>query len=252
MTHRFAQWFLLALMTTTTGCLADSGAQRDTAVADPREAILNPAPRQIVKLQGRVPPSLRFEFRVRYTMEDVKAEGCRPRDATGGFLPMLGDFTRVETLQPRYLDGNRYEAELVVDKYLPGPCGWAFDEVKAAVVKDGKVGDRNFTTGTTSPVIDNNTDGKFTGFCTEFSDHECPFRQNSDPTPVLLLCSIGSMPYPKPRDYFTCGNRFPGARYKQTHLLDAKAQEISLDFHDLTLEPSPIPLNLPQSTEAVP
>ena len=143
-------------------------------------------------------------------------------------------------------------AELVVDKYMSGPCGWAFDEVKAVVVKDGKVGDRNFMTGTTSPVIDNNTDGLFEPYCYRPDDHDCPVRQNSDPVPVLLLCSIGRMSYPKPRDYFTCGDRFPDTNYKQTHLLDARTSEIALDLYDLTLESSPIPIKFPQSTEAAP
>jgi hypothetical protein len=132
--------FAVATPLVATGCQAGEKSTRVAADASSRDAILNPKPKQVVKLHGRVPPSLRFEFWVRYSMDDVKAEGCRPRDATGGFLPMLGDFTRVETLAPLYLAGNRYQAELVVDKYLPGPCGWAFEEIKAVVVKDGRGG----------------------------------------------------------------------------------------------------------------
>lgn len=234
-----------------TGCQAGERA-RPAAETSSRDALPNPRPKQVVKLHGRVPPSLRVEFLVRYTMEDVKAEGCRPRDVTGGFLPFLGDFTRVETLQPRYLDGNRYEVELVVDKYLPGPCGWAFDEVNAVVVKDGKVGDRDFMAETTSPVIDNNTDGLFEPYCYQPNSHNCPVRQNSDPVPVLLLCSNRSLTNPKPRTYLTCGDRFPDTNYKETHLLDAKTSEVLLDSYDLTLESSPIPIKFPQSTEAAP
>lgn len=252
MIFRFAQVVLLALMTTTTGCLAETGAQRGAAAASPRDAVINPKPKQVVKLHGRVPPSLRFEYRVWYTMADVKAEGCRPRDATGGFLPFLGDFTRVETILPRYAGDGRYEAELVVDKYLPGPCGWAFSELKATIVKDGRVGDPLYTSRITSPIVNNNTDGQFEVYCTEFDHHRCPFRQNSDPTPVLLLCEVTSSSFQGRSDFLACANHYPGARYKETHLLDAKTTQVALDFYDLNLEPSPISMNTLPSRETAP
>lgn len=241
----------VAIALLATGCQAGERA-RPAAEASSRDAVPNPRPKQVVKLHGRVPPSLRVEFLVWYTMEDVKADGCRPRDVTGGFLPFLGDFTRVDTLESRYLNGNRYEAKLVVDKYLPGPCGWAFDRVIAVVVKDGKVGDSKFTTGTSSPVINNNTDGLFVPYCYRPDSHNCPVRQNADPVPVLLLCEFTSSPIEGEPDFFTCADHFPGINYKQTHLLDEGTSEVMLDLYDLHFDSSPISLTPPQSTEAAP
>jgi hypothetical protein len=244
--------FAVAMPLVATGCQAGEKGTRVAADASSRDAILNTKPKQVVKLHGRVPPSLRFEFRVWYTMTDVKAEGCRPRDATGGFLPMLGDFTRVEALAPRYMEGNRYEAELVVDKYLPGPCGWAFEEIKAVIVKDERVGDPLYTIETTTAVVSNNTHGKFEAYCDEFSQRSCDFRQNSDPTSVLLLCEITSSPWQGKPDFLACSDHYPGVGYKETHFLDAATSQIVLDFHDLNLEPSPISMKASPEKEATP
>jgi hypothetical protein len=231
--------FVVAMPLIATGCQAGEKGTRVAVDASSRNIILNPTPKQVVKLHGRVPPSLRFEFWVRYSMDDVKSEGCRPRDTTGGFLPMLGDFTRVETLAPRYLEGNRYETELVVDKYLPGPCGWAFDEIKAVVVKDGRVGDRLYTTETTSPVVDNNTDGKFEVHCTQFDHHSCAFRQNADSGPVMVLCEMFQSIRANRSPSLYCSEQY-GSRYKQTHLLNHDTRGITIDFYDLAQETSPV------------
>ncbi len=83
---------------------------------------LNPDPKHIIRLHGRAPATLDFRFRIGFL--STSQEGDCWNHA--GFWEGGGEKAFSYDLYP-VRKGEDWKADFVVDRYLPGRCGWNID-----------------------------------------------------------------------------------------------------------------------------
>lgn len=206
---------------------------------------LNPDPKHIVRISGRIPASLEVSMSVSYTMGDAYTrtyppgatppdnyEACKPRMTLGGLVPLdSDDYSRGQRLDIRR-NGEYYETRFVADKYLPGECGWKFRGVGASVVKDGEEGEL-------SGLIARGHLGAKEPYCKPNSELGCATLKNSDATPVIVQCEIFTSDDPEKEPWLTCRG-YEKFAYKQTHIVTDDTRSFVVNFYDLAVDQDPV------------
>ena len=139
--------------------------------------------------------------------------------------------------------GDEWVADLVVDRYLPGRCGW---DIKGHVVlmvtpNDAREGD-SLRAGTRFVVADARTVDEKASRCkphhARCTEERSRLLSNSDDAiPVQVRCK--RVP-PEDRGYgntFVFCDRFP--EHKITHNLKTHTKEVRIDLYDLDHENLP-------------
>jgi len=207
---------------------------------------LNPDPKQVVRITGRIPPSLEIRMSASYSIDNIHTrtgpahtevvdEACRPT-LKFGMIPMdPGEYSRSEELKIER-NGDRYETRFVVDRYLAGRCGWQFDGIGASVAKD-----RNYSQIVTLPrqVALNSPYAEGGWPCPHAWASTCPAVSNPDPTPVIVRCEMYASKESGKRPSLMCQG-YEKIAYKKTHYVTPQTKEMAVDFYDVALEPDPI------------
>jgi len=205
--------------------------------AQPWDPPLNPHPRHVVRLHGRAPETLDFKFSIGF-MSTSREGDCYKH---AGFWEGGGKKGWGYDLYP-VRHGERWEADLVVDRYLPGRCGWNIKGSAMIRVEplDAEEGD-SLGAGVRLVVADTRTLDDSAPRCgprhPRCSEERSRLLSNSDDSiPVEVRCKrlapeerIGSTA-------FIC-NQFP--EHKITHDLKAHTRSIRIDLYDLDHEELP-------------
>jgi hypothetical protein len=112
------------LLLSVAGLLA--ACSRNVEPGDPNYPIANPHPTQIVDLSIIDPSFIKLEVRAGY--EGSEEARCSYQLGLGVPRP----YSVAEPL-PMTRSGNVLHGEVILDKYLPGDCGWSFAGVDYAV-----------------------------------------------------------------------------------------------------------------------
>lgn len=214
---------LCLLLPLIAGCRTKEG---DTPELAPR---LNPHPKQMVRIFGRIPASLEVELIATYSIGDV----CEPKSPLT-MLRNIEEYTRVEKLNFKR-DGDRFEARFMVDKYLPGACEWGFGGVGTWVVKDGNQQDVE----TFEPAVVEIDSGNKLAQCSNFELEYCSEAMNSDPSPAIVRCEIFMLDEMDKQPGLLCQGTEKRV-YKRTHLVTPRTREVEVNFYDLALDEDPI------------
>lgn len=201
-----------------------------SCATEPDAPVLNPSPKQLVRIHGRLPKSLTITLWARYITQD---ESCWSEKAKAGFS--LGTNILPEPVEVQRV-GEGFEATLVVDKYLPEQCDRRFTDLKVNVFKDENWDDPEALPRSVIEVADDHN--REMPPCSDTSSSSCKDAINSDPAPVLVLCEMWSRGSRTPS--LLC-NGYGGGRYKQTHILQPRTPEVKVDFYDLAIDKDPLP-----------
>jgi hypothetical protein len=213
--------------------------------------VLNPKPKQVVKVFGRAPESLEISLGVSYSPSS-KAKGCeQPETPLKDLLP----FPDADTLAKMLIEGRKYgrghelkitrkgeyfETSFVVDKYLPGFCQWEYSGGGASAVKDGLKLYYSIGLFENAAEVNTSNDPDYCKFAPK--NKRCVLVANADPTPVYVRCKILGTERTKPGDRppeLHCESREP-VSFKKEHLVMPHTREIEVRFYDLDEEPDPI------------
>jgi hypothetical protein len=205
---------------------------------EPSDPPLNPNPQHVVRLHGRAPETLDFRFRIAFLSTNGEGD-CWNHT---GFWEGGGEKGWGYDLYP-VRKGEHWEADLVVDRYLPGRCGWDIRASAMIVVVplDAQEGD-SLGAGTRLVVADARDRDDEAPICAGRSSRcdEARVRrlENSDDAlPAQVRCE--RIPPEKRIAHstsFIC-DHFP--EHKMVHLLKAHTQRIRIDLYDLDLEATP-------------
>jgi hypothetical protein len=236
---------LLGLAIALVGCQTNT----DVSNSDILTPVINPHPKHLVRIVGRIPKSLEIEFGSGYAISDSKKNipGCWPTVEQQWGSMGIDKFSRGEDLKI-IRDGERFEANFMVDKYLPGDCGWGFYAVGVTVAKDGRR-DEKATVDTdpirVNPVYENENQG----LCSSDYDVSCPNVSNSDPTPVIIRCYMFTpKDEPDRTPSILCGG-YEHFGFKRTHYVTPETRKIQINFYDLELEADPLAEQKKQTRE---
>jgi hypothetical protein len=198
---------------------------------EPSDPPLNPAPTHVVRLHGRAPET--FDFRFRIAFLSTSREGDCWNHA--GFWEGGGEKAWGYDLYP-VRDGERWQADLVVDRYLPGRCAW---DIRGSVVimvepLDAREGD-SLGAGTRLVVRDARHRDDSAPRCKPrnpgCTEERSRRLSNSDDTiPVQVRCKRISPEERIGDTSFIC-NEFP--EHKTAHLLKRETRRIQIDLYDL-------------------
>lgn len=206
--------------------------------AKPTDPPLNPRPRHIVRLHGRAPESLDFRFRVSF-LSTVREGDCWNH---ADFWEGGGERAFGYDIYP-VRRGEHWEADFVVDRHLPGRCGWDIDAGVTVFVKPADVG---WTTpgllGGMRGVIGDARSWDETAPQCRPGMNACDEArrarvQNSDEQiSVQIHCSWRVGMRAVGNDFFVC-NEF--ADYKTLHYVKADTRRIRIDLynHGTTVPP---------------
>jgi len=218
----------LAACQTTPGPLGRIVTPSKVEPSDPR---LNPKPRHIVRLHGRAPESLEFRFRI-VLVSTSREDDCWNH---AGFWEGGGEKTYAYDLYPVRKGGN-WEADHVVDRYLPGRCGWNSSAGAVIFVKpvDGRGGD-NTLGGMRSVIGDARLWDETAPQCRP-GMHNCDEARNQrlanadESIPVQVRCRNRSPEELIGDIVFIC-NEF--ADHKTLHYVKDHTRRIRIDLYDL-------------------
>lgn len=214
----------------TAGPVGRIVAPSDVEASDPP---LNPNPTHVVRLHGRAPETLDFRFRVAFL--STHREGDCWNHA--GFWEGGGEKTFAYDIYP-VRKGDMWEADLVVDRYLPGRCGWNIRSEVMIIVKPAELEWSNkglLRMG--DPVIgdaremDDNAPRCEPGHprCTEERSRRL---SNSDKAiPVEMRCKRIPLEQRIGDTLFRC-NDFP--EHKIMHLLKNGHTRVRIDLYDIS------------------
>lgn len=201
----------------------------------PSDPQLNPDPRHVVRLHGRAPETLDFRFRVMFVSTNPEGDCWNHAGfwEGGGEKGWGYDFYPVR-------NGEQWEADLVVDRYLPGRCGWDIDGSTMIMVGplDAREGDM-LGAGTRLVVADGIDLDDEAPRCAprhpRCSEERSRLLSNSDDgIPVQVRCMRVAPEERRPgRTYFFC-DRFP--EHKMVHILKGNTRRIRIDLYDLDYE----------------
>ncbi|GHE37436.1 hypothetical protein ACFOED_03800 [Vulcaniibacterium thermophilum] len=185
----------------------------------------NPAPRHIVRIHGKAPAHLRLEWFAIYEARHW-SETCRTRDTWSNLT------WRVPMEVSR--NGNRYEALLSVDKFLPGECGWRFAEARLLVAHP------RWPDDAVSPNVHSVDGGALAGESPASrcgSDPVCVERAqvlyDSKPTPVEINCRVKRAERAPREEYFTCQELLREVR-KLGQSLRPETRVVEVNINDRT------------------
>lgn len=199
---------------------------------EPSDPPLNPNPMHVVRLHGHAPKTLDFRFRVVFA--STNREGDCWNHA--GFWEGGGAKTFAYDIYP-VRKGDAWQADLVVDRYLPGRCGWNIRGNAMIMVEptDAREGD-TFMEGMRLVVGDARDRDDNAPRCQpgnpRCSEERSRHLSNSDDTvPAEVRCKrVKPPPLPARGTVFIC-NEFP--EYKTTHLLQNSTRRVRIDLYDL-------------------
>lgn len=102
--------------------------------AEASDPPLNPNPTDVVRLYGHAPETLDFRFRVAFLSTHREGDCWNHADfwEGGGEKAFSYDIYPVRK-------GDSWVADLVVDRYLPGRCGWDIDAGTRIIVKPAEL-----------------------------------------------------------------------------------------------------------------
>lgn len=147
---------------------------------------MNPDPRHVVRLYGRAPETFDFRFRIGFIATN-REDDC-------------------------YKHAGFWEADLVVDRYLPGRCGWEIRGSAMIMVEPRCKPNHPRCSEERSRRLSNSDDSK----------------------PVQVKCKrVAPEKRGYGRTFFFC-NRLP--EHKSTHELRAHTRSIRIDLYDLDHE----------------
>ncbi|MDR1075378.1 MAG: hypothetical protein LBL59_03510 [Xanthomonadaceae bacterium] len=229
-------WLLLPMMAS-----CQTVENRDAEASVPPEAftaenwyqVEKPNPKQIVRIHGRAPETLDIFIMARYVATNAADDRCwRPARHFGSEL--LWSRRRL----PIRRDGDRYEAELIVDKYLPGPCGWRYEASSAGVMRAGHPDDLTRYGGWVIDSSRYDVDDSLPRCKPMRNGPDCSEERlwrssNHDETPVEVPCHVGEIE--SEIAYFICQRSY--GIYKKRHLLRPDTREIEINFYDLDNDP---------------
>ncbi len=191
---------------------------------------LNPDPKHIIRLHGRAPATLDFRFRIGFASTNPEGD-CWNHE---GFWEGGGEKVWSYDLYP-VRKGESWEADFVVDRYLPGRCGWRIGASVMLVVAPYDRPEGKSVLGGARTVIGDARGWDETASQCRPGMRNCDDArrlrvQNADESiPVQVHCrwrvgkdAIGD-------DMFTC-NEF--ARYKTLHYVKDHTRRIQIDLYD--------------------
>lgn len=226
----------LLIMPTLAACQSSEPLGRivTPSEAHPSDPPLNPKPKHIIRLYGRAPETL--DFRFRKMMVSTSQDGDCWNHA--GFWEGGGEKGWGYDLYP-VRNGEHWEADFVVDRYLPGRCEWKINASLAIIVSP-----------TEATQWDDRSRAHATKMLTVIGDarlwdetapqckpgmHNCDEarrarRQNADDTiPVQVNCRIQPLEERIFDTIFFC-NEF--ADYKDLHYVKDHTRRIRIDLYD--------------------
>ena len=250
---RFMVLAALAMLPFLAGCQTQS--ERQPPEESPRQFKRNPQPQQVVRVHGRVPPSVALKFMAQYalTEEAFKDPKCEPRRYKGQ-IPVFFDFVHFEDVKITR-NGDRYEAQLPIDLMQPSACAWEFMELVVVLAKDGKWDEKSMVSGVSPAPIspyfkgaegecDDDKSSKSTKRqtlhgTTRTSTLPCRAVENTYATPVWVRCEMFRLDKGDPEPpRFYCGTGSYD-RFKQSHLVTPQTREVQMDIYDLAVDPDP-------------
>lgn len=249
MSHRINHCVLavsLLLAPSLAGCKSPEGvappAQGKQAPSEAKDMtrVLNKNPKHIVRIEGRVPDSLEIVLDAAY-IADSEDDACfRLPEA----LTVPGLSYQVDELDIARSKG-RYTAQLVIDKYLPGPCNWILWRVNAGIRQADKPDEEM---DVVEQVIQARSfyhdeyDASGCSLSPRSGDHRrCPTEQNSLDTPVIVPCKVQSFKnFPDSVPRFMCPAIVSTKNdFKRVHRIERGQKVVVIDFYDLDKERDP-------------
>jgi hypothetical protein len=205
---------------------------------EPSDPPLNPNPTHIVRLHGRAPETLDFRFRIGFAT--TSREGDCYNHA--GFWEGGGEKGWGYDLYP-VRNGEQWVADLVVDRYLPGRCGWNIKGSAMILVEplDAQEGD-SLGAGTRLVVADDRSWDdevpRCAGMSSRCDEARVRLLENSnDAIPAQVRCKRLPPEKMMGDTSFIC-DQFP--EHKMVHLLKEHTRRIRIDLYDLDHEDVPI------------
>lgn len=234
--------FLLLTLPGLASCQSgDPVRERDTAADAVPGPQLNPDPKHIVRVHGRLPKHLDLSLNAEYEATRQGA-GCQKQFVLGSLAG--GAMRRITDSVDIHRHGEEFDATLIVDKYLPGQCGWTYQESRAAVWKHTDPDDLStliVLDGTRYAVNEN------TPRCTprHRNCREERLRRlgnHDESIPVLIRCYTDKPLAGESKEaYFTCGDMF-NEGYKIKHLIVPETGQVHINIYDLDVDADPAPL----------
>ena len=203
----------------------------------PWDPPLNPNPRHVVRLHGRAPETLDFRFHIGFRA------GTREGDCYNhaGFWEGGGEKGWGYHLYP-VRTGEQWNADLVVDRYLPGRCNWNISASVLILVEptDAREGD-SLGAGARMVVTDARALDESAPRCARnsrcFEDYSRLLSNADDAIPVQVRCRRVARTQTVGRSTAFICNEFP--QHKTTHRLKAQTRSIEIDLYDLDHEGVP-------------
>ncbi|MGY1458726.1 MULTISPECIES: hypothetical protein [unclassified Luteimonas] len=205
---------------------------------NPWDPPVNPDPRHVVRLHGRAPATLDFLFSIGFMTTNQEGDCYKHL----GFWEGGGAKGWEYELHP-VRNGDEWVADWVVDRYLPGRCGWnikgnamlmvtplevregdSAGPVMRLVVADARALDEN------APRCEPRNPR-----CTE--ERSRLLANTDDAIPVQVRCTRDGGKVRGPGERVIICDRFP--EHKITHGLKAHTQKIRIDLYDLDHEEVP-------------
>ncbi|WP_024890779.1 hypothetical protein [Luteimonas huabeiensis] len=217
---------------------------------------LNPNPTDVIRVYGRAPESLEFwlqiAFQARSSDSDCIIE--KPFWEGGGQKGWGYDIHPVR-------EGERWHADIVADRYLPGHCQWDIDAGATMIVRPTG-SERVVLVAPLGDLRAYETPPDDAWRCTERHRHfDCneearrqQFEASMDPAiPVQILCKrnppegrrFGELP-------FVCNEPRLRNGAKVVHRLRPGQREVRIDLYDLDRETPPAPAKMDSNPQGAP
>lgn len=227
---------LMALAAALAGCQShDTSSSADAKKAITR--VVNPQPKHIVEIEGRLPPSLEVVLFAQY-WTDTEDRSCfvMPQAEWGQGPNYLREPLAIER------KNDRYQVRLAVDKYLPGQCNWMLRSVDANIAKKAREGDIEAVEGLISTYLyGSNADSSG---CDGTGHDDCPGEENSLAMPVVVPCKVADFSDAnrgtKDRSSSLFCNVLTARPYKEGHRLRPGQGKVQIDFYDLEVDADPM------------
>ena len=217
-------------------------------VSWPTIAPLNPKAQRKYRVHGRVPAHFQLTFINYYQAYRFDTPECQAELKRNlAYKDRSSEYAYGETTvqMPIRRSGERYEATLVIDRFVPTACQWVYQGTRAEITHQGK----NQEAPAYGYVVDTeayhlvegaNRCPRHAKKCTEERYNQ---TNNSAAMPVYFLCkTIPASETLGDRDIYDCRDTSV-SRYKLTHALRPGTRAIEINFHDLDVEPSPLRAN---------
>lgn len=188
---------------------------------DPDYPQLNPNPKQVVRVFGKVPSDFNLSFGLLY-------EATAPDKhcwQSFGYPKRAGEQVKFKR------NGDRFELAVTVDKYLPGECRWRFNGLDANLAQKDRPEDRQNVSLINGSEYDWNDS---TPRCPSYNEYcnEERYRRLSNPNdkiPVEARCTTTSISDDANRDSrFKCRDSANDS-YKKTHLLKPYTRQVEFN-----------------------